>query len=253
MRKSISVVALFSVIIFSVALNSFAYYLSQSINTYSKNLIVVVQLKPEVPQGAEQELKNQITEMYGVTSSRFISKEDTIAELSKKLGTKFNFLENPFSDQIIVVIKPGISVSELAATIESSDYVRECDFDQNYLSEVSNVISIEKKIWKISAYGGNFLLLMLSVMCSFSLYDLFSDSARSRREVMLRVVGIWILNIIMGYIIAMILYSVITHNFNIVSRGDTISFKALLQSTSMFPIVFMIISAIILSLSRSEK
>jgi len=190
--------------IFMIIVNVSNLYLTRNIEQLSNNLKVIVVLKGDLNSADSQSLVEQIKEMYGVGAANFVSKEDTLSGLEQNLGTQFNYLENPFSDQIVVVVKPGIDVKDLATTIESSDSVQECDFDAKYLTEMSGAIAIEKRLSHLLLWGGNIGVLLCMVWVTRRVYEqtriqLQESNDDNRRLAMAKTAMMWIIGIVVAF------------------------------------------------------
>ncbi len=189
---------------FMIAVNVSNLYLTRNVEKLSNNLKIIVLLKGELQSVDTQSFVDQIGEMYGVTSADFISSADILKGLEENIGTQFNYLNNPFSDQIIVVVKPGIDVKELAATIESSDYVQACDYDGNYLAKTSGLIAIENRFSRALLWMGNIGIFLCMVWATrraserrrFSLQE---EDEESRALGAIKMGLMWIIGIVVAF------------------------------------------------------
>jgi len=247
------VVILILIAMLSISINLFNGYLSREIKEFSGNLKIIVNIKSDVNASSVSSLQTQINGMYGVKSTQYKSKEDIIRDLSAELGTEFNYLDNPFYDQIIVIINPGIDANDLVNTINSSDSVQGCDFDSGYLSSVEHSIQVMKRVLQFSFWLGNITLLFIASVATCYYFEReLRASEEKKREVIVKALLFWIVNAVVGFILIVIFSKYILAG-KTVQTSDLFEPMNILKESGVYLTITIIVSLISLGSLKGEE
>jgi cell division transport system permease protein len=161
-------------------------------NAWKRGIRIMAYLKPETPQAEIPELKKKIQNMYGVSETRFISKEDALNGLKTHMKRQSSLLdnlrENPLPDTFeILMIASSQSwerVEMLAADIEKLSQVAEVEYGQRWLERFTNIFNL----FRLAGYSLGALFFMAAIFFVANTIRLVLYSRREEVEIM-RLVG----------------------------------------------------------------
>ena len=257
-KKVLEGLVIWVLVTFMIIVNVSNLYLTRNVDQLSKNLKIFVVLKGELNSSDTQSLVEQITEMYGVVSANFVSKEATFSTLEQDLGTQFNYLDNPFSDQIIVVVKPAIDVKDLATTIESNESVQECDFDAKYLTQMSGVIALSKRLSLLIMLGGNIGLFLCIVWVTHRVYErnyteLQEIGDDNSRLAIIKTAMMWIIGIVVAFGIIILINGYIFKDVSDFFGGKPYTLGAYIKACYLPLMGSVLVALATLFISRSRQ
>lgn len=162
------------------------------IGSWKKGIRMMVYLKPSVPETVLSDLKEQLQNMQMVQSSKFVPKDEALAQLRSQMQRQAslfeNLRENPLPDAFEIRMIPSYhsveKIESFAEKIESNPAVDEVEYGQRWLGQFSNVINL----FRLAGYAlvGLFCLAAVFIVANTSRLILYS---RQEEIEVMRLVG----------------------------------------------------------------
>lgn len=128
----------------------FSFNMAKMITVWESGVRLIVYIKPGIPMAEIETLMDDISHMSGVKNVRFISKQEALAKLAKKMNKQLSLIENldknPLPDALEVWINPAMKqwkeIERLAIHIESSHLVDDVEYGKNWLKKFTGILNI---------------------------------------------------------------------------------------------------------------
>lgn len=161
-------------------------------NAWKKGLRIMVYLKSNTQKKEIPALKKKIQTMYGVSDTRFISKEQALNQLKTQMKRQSallkNLRENPLPDafeiRMVASAQSWEKVEALSHKIESFPQVDEVEYGQRWLERFTNIFNL----FRLAGYALGGLFFMAAVFFVANTIRLVLYSRREEVEIM-RLVG----------------------------------------------------------------
>ena len=149
-------------------------------------------LKSGTSEAALSDLKERIQSIQQVQTSKFIQKDEALAQLKAQMRRQAslfeNLKENPLPDAFEIRMVPSVhgveTIEALALQIESLPEVEEVEYGQRWLGQFTNVINL----FRLVGYALAGLFFMAALFIVANTIRLILYSRRQEIEVM-RLVG----------------------------------------------------------------
>lgn len=137
---------------------------------WGRSLTMSVYLRAEPDMIVLEDIKKELLHFHGVTTMRFISKNDAMKNLRNKLGEKAGLLdglkENPLPASLEIILsrnKDGDSLPyQLKKRLEKIDIVDEVQYSQEWISRFQAIMGAIKLIGMV--FGGLLFLAALFII-----------------------------------------------------------------------------------------
>ena len=162
------------------------------IDSWEKGIRIMAYLKPGIGEAALSDLKQRIQTMPQVQTSKFIQKDEALAQLKRQMRRQTslfeNLKENPLPDAFEIRMAPSAEdvqdIEGLAIQIESLGAIEEVEYGQRWLGQFTNVINL----FRLAGYTLAGLFFMAALCIVANTIRLILYSRREEIEVM-RLVG----------------------------------------------------------------
>jgi len=162
------------------------------ISSWKRGIRIMVYLSPEISASDRADMEARIRHMAGVSSSKYISKEEGMELLKKQMSHQSSLLdnlsENPLPDAIEVRMTQELSgsatIEALAVQLGQLPYVEDVEYGQQWLGRFVQVFSL----FQLVGYGICCLFFMATAFIAANTIRLVLYTRREEIEIM-RLVG----------------------------------------------------------------
>ncbi len=190
--NSVTIITIALSILITSAFVLFFVNASEIMNTWKKEIRMMVYLKPDVGSGAIADLQLKIIGMYGVREARYIPREEAMNQLKEQLkeqaflfaGLEENPLPNAFEILVDASTDNEKEMHRLAEIIEGLPPVETVEFGRQWFKRFTNIFNL----FRLAGYAMGGLFFMAAIFIVGNTIRLMLYSRREEVEIM-RLVG----------------------------------------------------------------
>ena len=194
-NKILNIITVITISLSIIIVGAFALFIINAnhiMDSWKRCSRIMVYLSPDVSEIDIPAIKHKITEIYGVDSARFISKDEALSMLRKKMKQQASLLdnlrENPLPDAFEIKMTASYAeqkeIKSIVARIKSFPFVEELEYGQRWLGQFSDILHL----FRLAGFAVGGLFLMAAIFIVANTIRLVLYSRNEEIEIM-RLVG----------------------------------------------------------------
>ena len=194
-NRVLNLITIITIALSIIIIGSFAIFVINAndiLDSWKRCARIMVYLRPSLSETEISGIKQKITGIYGVKSARFISKDEALSLLRKKMKHQAavldNLHKNPLPDAFEIEMMPSCAdqkkIEFIVTVIESLPFVEDLEYGQRWIGQFADIM----RLFRLAGFAVGGLFFIAAVFIVANTIRLVLYSRREEVEIM-RLVG----------------------------------------------------------------